>query len=426
MSYPIASFDLRQARTPLRPIAIVAASAAILVAALALLAGALIAPTYRASVQIEFVELPGAVRLSDAARDARIDSIVATAGSTATVELLLRPLSLMGDPGLRNEAHARFGQMGPRAIALVLIDHIRAEREGATNLIRIEVEGQEPEWAARVADGVARALIARSLADRIATVAAPRATAIDLADRRRQADQADADLAAFRAGVDTVDDGQEIASLRGALSLAQGESAVARVRAAAAGQAIVAPGGPAANGINSLAELRAAQARAQRQVALLEERYDQGYPLLVSARTELGSANNAVAAEIASLRRSADADARGASARAVALSGGLATAEARRAAAILDTATLARLQRAADEAHEAYRQLIASSVRSTTDRALAMPELRLVAPATAPLRPISPDRLLLALAGALAGGTAGLAIALWWSRMRSPHAPIAI
>lgn len=426
MSYPISSLDLRQARPSWRPFVAMSAAGAILFGSLALLAGALVAPTYRAAVKVEFVELPGALRLSDAARDARIDSIVATVGSIETVEPLLRPLSLMGDPALRKEAKARFGQMGSRAITLVLLDHLRAEREGATNLIRIEAEGEDPEWAARVADGIARALIARSLADRLTTVAAPRATEQGLAVRRARADRADADLAAFRAAIGPVDDGQEIASLRGALSLAQGESAVARVRAAAAGQAVVAPGGPAANGINSLAELRSVQAKAQREVALLEERYDSDYPLLVSARTELASADRAVANEFARLRRSADADARGASARTAVLSGGLASAEARRAAAILDSATLARLQRAADEAHESYRQLIASSVQSMTDRTLAMPELRLVARATPPLRPVSPDRGLLGLAGALAGGMVGLAIALWWSRMRGPQAPIAI
>jgi len=49
--------------------------------ALALAAAASAEPTYRASAQVEFVQAPGTVPLSDAARDARIDGFVETARS---------------------------------------------------------------------------------------------------------------------------------------------------------------------------------------------------------------------------------------------------------------------------------------------------------------------------------------------------------
>jgi len=45
-------------------------------------------------------------------------------------------------------------------------------------------------------------------------------------------------------------------------------------------------------------------------------------------------------------------------------------------------------------------------------------ELRLAAPAAAPLQPVSPDRLLVALFGALALGSGALLAALWAERRR--------
>ena len=172
------------------------------------------------------------------------------------------------------------------------------------------------------------------------------------------------------------------------------------------------------NGTASLAQLRTQRAELARRAAQLSDRFDSAYPPLTSTRVELGALDSAIAAELRSLSRSARAEATAAPSRAAALDRGLASAEQRRARAIGAEAEIARLQRNSDTAREAYRQLQASLVQRATDRSIARSELRLAAPAAPPLRPSSPDRLLLSLFGALALGIAGALAGLWLQRPR--------
>ena len=371
-------------------------------------------PSYRAAAEIEFVQAPGMAALSDAARDSRIDAVVAAARSVDVAASVVADLGLDRDPVINREARARYGRVDPHALQVAMLRHVRAERSGATNIVRLEADAPDPLRAAELAEATARALIDRSMRNRLRDIDQSGAGAgtDDALDRRRvAAEAADSALALFRARTEPVDNGGEIDALRGAVAASRGDAAASGVRAsAAAGNVVVqTPAGP--NGINSLAQLRTQRADLARRLAELGERYDQEYPLLVSARAEFQAVNRAIADELASLSRSAGADARAQQSRTAALASGLAGAEQRRARAIADSATLARLQREADNAHEGYRQLEVASLARQTGRATAAPELRLSAGATASLEPVSPDRMLLFLFGALAGGAAAAGIA---------------
>ena len=346
----------------------------------------LVTPTYRAAATLEFAQAPGAVPLSDASRDARIDGVVESARSLAD-DLSLRP-----------------------------------ERIGATNLIRLEATDPAPARAARRANDLAQTLVARSLADRLTSID-PTGSPLeaDLAAARQIAEQSETALAIFRAHDPTSSataDDSLLGALRDSLGTARGDLAAAASRAAAAtGHIIVSSGSVGQTGTASLGPLRTQRAELARRVAQLAERFDPAYPPLTGARTELAVLDQAIATELSGLTRSAAADAAAARARATALDHNLGLAEQRRSHAIAAEADLARLQRAADHARESYRQLETSLVQRRTERSMARPELRLVTQATPPLAPASPQPWLLALFAALALGLAG-ALLGWWREHR--------
>ncbi len=388
MSHPLPAHLLdTRTRGPRWPrIALLALVGAIGGALLGVESATLVTPTYRAAATLEYAQAPGAVPLSDASRDARIDGVVESARSLAD------------DPSLR------------------------PERIGATNLIRLEATDPAPARAVTRANALAAALVTRSLADRLAAIDPPGSPLeTDLIAARTTAEQSETALATFRSRAPVIgpaaDDGL-IGALRDSLGTARGDEAAASSRAAAAtARVIVSSGSVGQTGIASLGPLRSQRAELARRVAQLAERFDPAYPPLTSARTELAVLDQAIAAELASLARSASADAGAARARAVALGQNLDLTEQRRAHAIAGESELARLQRAADNARESYRQLETSLVQRRTERSMARPELRLVTRATAPLAPASPQPWLLALFAALALGLAS-ALLGWWREQR--------
>jgi succinoglycan biosynthesis transport protein ExoP len=343
----------------------------------------LVTPTYRAAATLEYAQAPGAVPLSDASRDAHIDGVVESARS------------------------------------LAVDDGLRPERIGATNLIRLEATDPAPARA----NALAQMLVARSLADRLASIDPPGSPLeTDLIAARTTAEQSETALATFRAHSpitsSTTADDSLLGALRDSLGTARGDEAAAASRAAAAtARVIVSSGSVGQTGTASLGPLRTQRAELARRVAQLAERFDPAYPPLISARTELAALDQAIAAELAGLTRSAAADAAASRARATALDHNLGLAEQRRSHAIAAEADLARLQRAADHARESYRQLETSLVQRRTERSMARPELRLVTRATPPLAPASPQPWLLALFAALALALAG-ALLGWWREQR--------
>ena len=388
MSHPLPAnlLDTRIRGPRWSRIALLAVFGAIGGALLGVESATLVTPTYRANATLEFAQAPGALPLSDASRDARIDGVVESARS------------------------------------LALDDGLRPERIGATNLIRLEATDPAPARAAARANALAQTLVAGSLADRLAVIDPPGSPLeADLTAARQTAEQSEIALATFRADAPTSSataDDSLLGALRDSLGTARGDLAAAASRAAAAtGHIIVSSGSVGQTGTASLGPLRTQRAELARRVAQLAERFDPAYPALTSARIELAVLDQAIAAELAGLTRSAAADAAAARARATALDHNLGLAEQRRSRAIAAEADLARLQRAADHARESYRQLETSLVQRRTERSMARPELRLVTQATPPLAPASPQPWLLALFAALALGLAG-ALFGWWREHR--------
>ena len=149
MSPPLPATSLHLRYSPVRPARVVAAAfgGALLGGALALAAASSVATTYRASAQVEFVQAPGTLPLSDAARDARIDGFVETARSPPLAGAILGDPIGAGDRELAG-APAQAGGIEARA---GLIERLRAERIGATALVRVDANATTPLAAAHLA-----------------------------------------------------------------------------------------------------------------------------------------------------------------------------------------------------------------------------------------------------------------------------------
>ena len=385
-------------------------------------------PIYRAAAQIEFAQATGTAPLSDAARDARVDALVESSRSVPLVDRALDTIEGGDKAQLQSEA-SRQGQ-GRHALRLALLDHVRSERIGATNLIRVEARSNDPDRAATYANRMASALVAASLDDRLRDIGPGDVrTARDLARLRDRAERADPDFAAFRrasGATSAVDSGAEVDQLRSAVASASSDAAAAASRArAAAGHTIVQSAAIGQNGTSSLAQIRVQRAELASRAAALDCHYAGDYPQLATARRQIGAVDRAIKGEMTALSRSAGADAPAARARAAALGQGLAIAERRRTQAIGASAELARLERTATSALDGVHALETPLIQRDAERSIAQPEVRMTAPAVALLRPTSPDRLLVILFAALAG--AGLAAAGTWSwRTNRPPVPVIV
>ena len=291
-------------------------------AAVAWGAALLATPVFRAAAMVEFVELPGNLPLSDAARDARIDGVVESADTLPVATSVLADRHIANEPQLTADARRRGG--GTEAMARALIARLHAERIGGTTLIRLEANAADPGIATRIVGATAQALVRKSLADRIATVAPPdSALERDLAAARQQAEQRDSALAAFRSNHDLAGspgmplDPAEVTALRTSVAGALGEEAAARQRAIAASRhTVVTALGSGQNGTTGLAQLRVQRADLARRIAQLEQAFTPEYPPYQIARAELATLDRAIASELEGLAGSASADARAARSRA--------------------------------------------------------------------------------------------------------------
>lgn len=398
-------------------------SAAIMVATM-LLAGVgthFMPRKYTANASMTFAPQASLVKgsvdpgMTDAARDAAIEAQLQIAGSLPVATQVIRKLDLGNDPALRARAGRFAGTAGMQeAMAAALLDGVAARRVGQTSLFTIGYTAQDPLTAARYANAFAEAY----LANQIAQKAAQSAATVDQLDERvellrRQAEQADARVAAFRvrnnltANPDSASLEQEIGAIGTALAEARAQAALARTRSAASGTTVIGSGtgGVDTSTISRLLEQRATVSA---ELAGLAARYGDRHPQVIAARDRLADIEAQVRTERQQVSRAAGTESNAASARATSLAASLAAAQARLAGNVRAGVQFADLEREAETARQLYQNLLASRGEQTAQRALIQPDARLMAPATPPLEPSSPKLLL----NLVIGLGLGLAIAL--------------
>ncbi|MEG8037941.1 polysaccharide biosynthesis tyrosine autokinase [Sphingomonas sp. LR60] len=389
--------------------------------------GKIVPRRYTAIAQLEYTP-PSVVagapqpQLSDLARDAKIDAQVQTMKSLAVATRVVDQLRLDRDPELRAAAKALVtgSATGKQAIAGALLTNLDAARIGTTSLFEVGYTDRNPLKAMQVANAFAQAFMAENLQARLSEFSDVDARLAGQLDAlRRKVEQADATVAAFRVRnnllelPDSATAEQEIAAIRSALASARAEEAAARARSAASGATIVGGGGGTSSPYSTatLSSLRQQRAQVAARVAALETRYGERYPALADARQELDAIDAQVARERRDLSRSAGAAAQAAGSTTASLEASLAAAQARQANDVRASVDLAELQRAAQNARDAYQQLLNTSTQQNAQRSIVRPDSRIAAPASLPLTPSSPNVPLLLFMGAVLGVAIGLAIA---------------
>ncbi|MEH3102547.1 MAG: polysaccharide biosynthesis tyrosine autokinase [Sphingomonas phyllosphaerae] len=387
--------------------------------------GKILPRRYTAVAQLEYTP-QGAVagapqpQLSDLARDAKIDAEVQTMKSLAVATRVVDQLKLDRDPELQAAARSLVtdAATGKQAIAGALLTNLNAARIGTTSLFEVGYTDRNPLKAMQVANAFAQAFMAENLEAKMSEfrdVDARLAGQLDAL--RRKVEQADAAVAAFRVrnnllGLpDSATAEQEIASIRNALAAARAEEAAARARSLASGATIVGGGTNSPYSTVALASLRQQRAQAAAKVAALESRYGERYPALADARKELDAIDAQLSREMRDLSRSAGNASQAAGSTTASLEASLAAAQARLANNVRASVELADLQRAAQNARDAYQQLLNTSTQQNAQQAIVRPDSRIAAPASLPLTPSSPNVPVLLFLGAVLGLAIGLAIA---------------
>ncbi|WP_028967651.1 GumC family protein [Sphingomonas phyllosphaerae] len=380
---------------------------------------------YSASAQLEYTPqspVAGAPQpqLSDLARDAKIDAEVQTMKSLPVATRVVDQLKLDRDPELREAAKdfATDAATGKQAIAGALLTNLNAARVGTTSLFEVSYTDKNPLKAMQVANAFAQAFMAEDLASKATEFKDVDARLNGQLDElRRKVEQADAAVAAFRVrnnllGLpDSVTAEQEISSIRGALASARAEEAAARARSSASGSTIVGGGTNSPYSTQTMSSLRQQRAQVAARVAALQSRYGERYPALADARKELDAIDAQLSGEMRDLSRSAGNASQAAGSTAASLEASLAAAQARLTNNVRSSVELADLQRTAQNARDAYQQLLNTSTQQNAQQSIVRPDSRIAAPASLPLTPSSPNVPVLLFMGAVFGLAIGLAIA---------------
>lgn len=380
---------------------------------------------YTAAAQLEYTPqdpVAGSQQptLSDLARDAKIDAEVQTMNSLPVAVRVVEQLRLDRDPELRAAAKdfATDAATEKQAIGGALLANLTAARVGTTSLFEVRYTDKNPLKAMQVANAFAQAFMADDIATKIQQYrdVDTRLTG-QLDELRRKVERADADVAAFRVrnnllGLpDSVTAEQEISAIRNALATARAEEAAARTRSAASGSTVVGGGGSSQYSTQTLSTLRQQRAQVAARVASLQSRYGERYPALADARKELDAIDRQLSGEMRDLSRSAGNASQAAGSSTASLEASLAAAQSRLANNVRASVQLADLQRVAQNARDAYQQLLTTSTQQNAQQSIMRPDSRLAAPATLPLTPSSPNVPVLLFMGAVLGLAIGLGIA---------------
>jgi capsular exopolysaccharide synthesis family protein len=394
-------------------------------AVLGYLASTLLPRRYTAGAQLEYspqnpVAGAPAAPLSDLARDAKIDAEVQTMKSLPVALGVVDALHLERDPELA-EAAKQFSTNAAtdkQAIAGALLTNLTAARVGTTSLFEASYTDKNPLKAMTIANTFAKSFMAEELKskgeqfDQVNQQVSQQVNAL-----LRDVERADAAVAAFRvrnnllAQPDSMTAEQEISSIRASLAQARAEEAAARARSSVSRNTIVGGGSTSPYSTAALSALRQQRAQTAARVASLQSRYGDRYPALSDAKKELGAIDSQLTAEMSDLSRSAGNATVAAGSESASLQTSLAAAEARLQSNVRASVELGNLQRTAQNARDAYQQMLNTSMQQTAQQSISRADSRLAAPATMPLTPSSPNVPVIVFMGAVLGFAIGLAIA---------------
>jgi capsular exopolysaccharide synthesis family protein len=425
-------------------------AAAFVVTAIAMLAVSMITPTYlgTALVMVDeqqshiFNEQTDPSVLSDLPSDpSSIESQVQMLQSHALAGQVVDKLKLMDDPEFNDtESLVTIGNFVPRLMQAVglgdllpksaranrrasqkireatignLLSHLDVHAVGLSTIIAVNLRSASADKAARIANAISDTYI-QNLAS--AKSSASRGASKWLADHvgqlARQASAADAAVQQYKAEHGLIDTSngtaltdQQLGDLTSQLIQAQGNQAQAQARFTRMNK-LVESGRSAdvTDAVDSplIAQLRAQEATLLQQRADLASRYGPRYPAMQDVEARIKVLQGKIDKEVNRIVGTVRNDLAVADAHVGAIKANMAAVTSRTAAQNQARVKLGELQANATSAHALYQTYL-DRLKQTEQRAsLETPDVHLVSPASVPLSPASPKKLLIV-------GGAGLA-----------------
>lgn len=312
-------------------------------------------------------------------------------------------------------------------------EDLRVQRRGQTYVLEIGYVSRDPERAAAVANAVARAYLDQQVTmKRDATTEASGWLDGRLADLRRQADAADRAVADYRAAhnlADTGDrSGQRQTLIEQQLADVNAQLVQARVKASdvqsrfdqvrrASPDAVGTGGLPEALQSPVILALRSQYAGTARNVAEMMQVYGPRHPAIRTGQAELDELRRQLSGELSRIAAGLRNELDSAKARVRTLEGSLKASKSQSADTDQDSVKLRELQREAEATRTVLAQSLLRYRETTEQQSLQAPDARVLSPASAPLRPSSPNAPLVLGLASLAGLVLGIGAAVAADRL---------
>jgi succinoglycan biosynthesis transport protein ExoP len=292
------------------------------------------------------------------------------------------------------------------------------KRQGLSYAINVSLTDADPVLATSIVNAVIDQYVSEGRGDKAternsdSTLLAQR-----LATLRTDVVNAEAAVASYRARTNLIDVSkdststqQEMSFLSTQLAQAKADQAAANAKVAAAQSASTA----AASGLESevLRGLRAQEAELSAQRADLAGRYGELHPALAKVDRQLKDVRGNIDAELTRIRAGTVNDQHVADGRVASIQGSLNKAQGALGAANSASVQLNELERNADSARVLYQSLLDRYNQSVTGQGTERSNAYVVARATQPVLPTSPDKILFGLGGGIAGIIAAAAVVL--------------
>jgi capsular exopolysaccharide synthesis family protein len=344
---------------------------------------------------------------------ASVDTEVEVIQSEPIVLAAVTRLNLRARPDFLSLHAAEGDELSHERTAAIVASGLDVKRVGVSYAIEVTYRSGSPQLAADIVNAVVSAYVN----GQVATEVAARGRDIGLLRERMEQLRgdvlaADAALARFKAETNLITIEQDSTVAQQELSVLSNmlaESRAAETEARAQSRA----GSASASVANSpvVRDLRARSAVAAARRDELAERYGPNHPSRQGVQAELDSLNQQIATEVARARSTAAADASVAAQRSASIQASLNAARGELLAGNNASVRLNELESQADSARQLYQAFLdryrAELATQGTERSGA----RLIAAATTPTRPVSPDPLLYLAAGLVGGLLAAALVA---------------
>lgn len=386
------------------------------VMALAAVIIAIMTPKYEATTQIRIDPslnpLATAQQGQASLGSEAMETEVSVFNSPELARNVVSRLKLQNDPEFtRALDNSKLGPLTPdarlNAVAQILLKKIRVGRDKLTYIIAVTAESENPAKAARLANTIAETYLDTRVGNSIGT--AERQSAFfkeQLSTLEKEARDADAAVAQYQARAGIVEGGsagtitdQQVGPLSSQLAEAESQAAAARANLVAARRQIASGGMDAVSEVrnsNVISDLRRQRAEILRNMGEILSRYGEKHPESRRVREQLVTIDAQIDAEATRAIGTLEAVASAADARASSLRGAMQGLESRQARNTRAAVTAQSLQREAETKRDNYQKMSEMALQSNQSSRNSIAQGEIVDRAQTPIRPVSPNRPLLA------------------------------